>query len=81
MDIILIAFLTALGYIIIIMKLFGLRHLVKRQVIYDALFTFGLPFLFIGTYSGMAVAAISGLIFSGMAYTLGWIMSFDRSKT
>ena len=64
MEIIFLAFVCMLSYLFILCKIFSLRFVCKTQVLWDILFTFGIPFLFMGTFSGMAVAFIAGLLFT-----------------
>ena len=64
MSILSIAFFAAIGYYIIIYKILGKRRLVKTQTFWDILFTFGMPMLFIGTFSGLATAVLAGVMFS-----------------
>ncbi len=80
MDILFLAFVSAVSYIIILVKVFSIRFLAKTQVIWDCLFTFGLPFLFYGTYSGMAVAFISGVFFSIMTYCISFLVKLERKS-
>ena len=42
----------------------GRKKLVKTQLLWDILFTLGLPILFIGTFSGLATAVLAGVMFS-----------------
>ena len=64
MSILGIAFFTAIGYFIIVYKLLGRKKLVKTQLLWDILFTIGLPILFIGTFCGLATAVLAGVMFS-----------------
>tara|TARA_R110002020_G_C15706034_1_gene721437 strand:+ start:76 stop:300 length:225 start_codon:yes stop_codon:yes gene_type:complete len=64
MSILGIAFFTAIGYFIIVYKMLGREKLVKTQLLWDILFTIGLPILFIGTFSGLATAVLAGVMFS-----------------
>ena len=64
MSILTIAFFTAIGYFIIVWKMIGISKLKKTQVLWDILFTLGLPILFIGTFSGLATAVLAGVMFS-----------------
>ena len=64
MSILAIAFFTAIGYFIIVYKMLGRKKLVKTQLLWDILFTLGLPILFIGTFSGLATAVLAGVMFS-----------------
>ena len=64
MSILSIAFFTAIGYFIIVYKMIGRKRLVQTQLLWDVLFTIGLPILFLGTFSGLATAVLAGVIFS-----------------
>jgi hypothetical protein len=70
MEFILIAFLTATGKLIILSKMMGLVRMVKYQVLLDIAFTFLVPILFIGTFSGAIVAVLSGIWFSALLWFL-----------
>jgi hypothetical protein len=67
---ILLSALIALGYLVVIIKMFGLGRAIYIQVPLDVFFTFGLPLVFIGTFQGMVVAALAGLWFSGYMIVL-----------
>lgn len=73
MEIILLAFIAALGYLILAAKVLGLTNVVRYQLVLDAIFTLGMPCLFLGTFSGMATAFIAGVIFSLITAFLGII--------
>ena len=73
MEIIFLSFIAALSYLIILSKMFGLNLVVKYQVVFDILFTFGLPIFFLGTFSGAATAFIAGIMFSMMTAFLNLI--------
>lgn len=64
MGIFTIATTAAIGYYIILYKILGKKRLDKTSKIWDILFTFGLPIIFVGTFSGMATAVLAGVIFS-----------------
>ena len=70
MDVILISFICSISYLIVLLKMFGLNFIARTQLVWDMLFTFGIPFLFLGTYSGMATAFLSGVFFSIMTFIL-----------
>jgi len=70
MEFILIAFCTALGKLIVLSKTMGLVRMVKYQVLLDIAFTFLVPVLFIGTFSGAIVAVLSGIWFSVILWFL-----------
>ena len=64
MDIILISLISAAGSLILLSKIFGFHRIIRFQVIVDLLLTVGLPILFLGTFSGMAVAFLAGVFVS-----------------
>ena len=64
MEILLLAFLTACGYLIILGKTITLAIMIRHQLIIDIIATIGIPWLFYGSFSGMATAVIAGLIVS-----------------
>lgn len=70
MDVIVISFICAVSYLIVLLKMFGLNFVARTQLIWDIVFTFGIPFLFLGTYSGMATAFLSGVFFSILTFIL-----------
>ena len=64
MDLIILGFLHALAYIVVCAKILGLRRMMAWRKILDAIFTIGVPFLFLGTFSGMVMTAFGGLWFT-----------------
>ena len=70
MDILFLSFICSLSYVIILCKAMGISNVVRMQVPLEILFTFGLPVLFVGTFSGMATAFISGVMFSLVTFFL-----------
>ena len=70
MDLLIISFIAALGYLIILCKLFSPEFVARTQVLWDIVFTVGVPVLFLGTFSGMSTAFLAGVIFSGMTFVL-----------
>ena len=64
MGILTIALFTAVGYYIILYKAIGRRKLVKSQAFWDIIFTFAIPIIFIGTFSGVATDVVAGVLFS-----------------
>lgn len=74
MDILFISFISAISFLLILCKAIGLSNVVRFQVPLDVLFTFGLPCVFVGTYSGMATAFISGVMFSVLTFFLSVLM-------
>lgn len=80
MEIIFIAFIAALGYLIILCKMFTPYTVARSQIMWDIIFTLGVPLLFLGTFSGMATAFISGVLFSIMTAFLS-ILHPKKPKT
>lgn len=66
MEILILSLITAVSYLVVLSKLFGLSFILRTQVMWDVLFTVGVPLLFTGTFSGMATGVLSGLMFSVM---------------
>tara|TARA_R110001606_G_scaffold17870_1_gene68432 strand:+ start:145 stop:396 length:252 start_codon:yes stop_codon:yes gene_type:complete len=81
MDLLIIAFIAALGYLIILCKLFSPQFVAKTQVMWDVLFTIAVPILFLGTFSGMTTAFLSGVIFSAMTFVLSLCHTKRPKKT
>jgi len=71
MDLLIISFIAALGYLIILCKLFTPEFVARTQVLWDILFTLGVPVLFMGTFSGASTAFLAGIWFSVMTFVLG----------
>lgn len=66
MEFVILGFFTALGKLVVLSKLFGVGKIVRLEKWLDVFFTFGLPLLLIGTFSGALLAIFSGLWFSLM---------------
>lgn len=64
MEIVILAFLTACGFIILWIKALGIQKAMRWQVLGDILITGLLLFIGIGTFSGVAMACIAGLVVS-----------------
>lgn len=75
MEVLILALLSAVSMLIILCKMFGFHRVVRHQKIVDIVCTVGLPFLFFGSFSGMATAIIAGVIISGVLYAGGKLMS------
>ena len=78
MEILVLSLITAVSYLVVLCKVLGLRFLVKTQVLWDVLFTVGVPLLFIGTFSGMATGVLSGLLFSVMLSFISMLTGYNR---
>tara|TARA_R100001440_G_scaffold49248_5_gene69199 strand:+ start:663 stop:872 length:210 start_codon:yes stop_codon:yes gene_type:complete len=55
---------SAAGFYLILRKIMSRKVFMKTNVLWDVLLTFGLPLLFLGTFSGMVTAILTGLIFT-----------------
>lgn len=64
MEILLLAFITCICYLILLFKFFNPRHVLYFDKWVDLIATAGMPLLFLGTFSGMATAILSGLMLS-----------------
>lgn len=71
MDLLIISFIAALGYLIILCKMLTPQFVARTQVMWDVVFTIGVPILFLGTFSGMTTAFLAGIWFSLMSFILG----------
>ena len=71
MELLIISFIAALGYLIILCKMFTPQFVARTQVLWDIIFTIGIPILFLGTFSGMTTAFLAGIWFSAMSFILG----------
>ena len=64
MDILILSLICAAGYLILLSKMFGMTNVLRHHIFFDVILTVGLPFLFLGTFSGMATAFLAGVLFS-----------------
>lgn len=80
MELIILAFLTATGKVWLLSKLMGLRRLLRYATIFDVIFTFVLPILFMGTFSGAILAVLSGLWFTAITWFLGIFIKHDKDS-
>ena len=64
MSIIWMSAASAAGFYLILRKVMSRKVFLKTNVLWDVLLTFGLPLLFLGTFSGMVTAILTGLIFT-----------------
>ena len=67
---ILMAVLSATGFLIIVLKSIGLRKAIEYEVPLDVGFTIGIFLLCGGTLGGIQSAVMAGVIFSVMLLTL-----------
>jgi hypothetical protein len=68
-----VGFLTALGAFILLWKI-NLIYFCQYHWQTDLLFAVLVAWLFFGTFSGMATAAVAGVVFSGMLYAAKLIL-------
>jgi hypothetical protein len=64
MEIILLAFFASIGILLVCTRTLGVNKTIKHRKKLDILVTFGLPMLFVGTFSGMITAFFAGLWFT-----------------
>ena len=64
MSIIWMSAASAAGFYLILRKVMSRKTFMKTNVLWDVLLTFGLPLLFLGTFSGMVTAILTGRIFT-----------------
>jgi hypothetical protein len=66
MEIILLAALASLSYLLILLKFIGMKRLLRWSKWFDALFTIGIPALTstTGTFSAVVLSILSGLFFT-----------------
>ncbi len=72
MDILFLAFLTAIAFMILMYKA-GIRRFTKHSVMTDVVVSGVLTILFVGTFSGMATALVAGIFVSLMLSISKWI--------
>tara|TARA_B100001093_G_C26830861_1_gene1016026 strand:- start:683 stop:994 length:312 start_codon:yes stop_codon:yes gene_type:complete len=80
MDLILFSLLSAIGFLLVLVRILGLKRVLKWRKILDVIITFGLPALMLGTFSGMLTAFFTGLWFTTLTWLLNTIVNQDRSK-
>lgn len=71
MELLILSLLTALGKIWVLSRILGLTRLVRLSKWFDLFFVFALPLAFYGTFSGIILAVLSGLWFTGITWFLG----------
>jgi hypothetical protein len=54
--------------------------LLRYATIFDVIFTFILPVLFMGTFSGAILAVLSGLWFTALTWFLGIFIKHDKDS-
>lgn len=69
--------LVGLGLMSHALKL-GVRRLAGYDIYVDVMLSFGLILMFHGTFSGMMIASIGGLIISGMLRLIRWTVGYQQ---
>lgn len=69
--------LVGLGLMSHALKL-GVRRLAGYDIYVDVSLSFGLVLMFHGTFSGMMIASIGGLIISGMLRLIRWTVGYQK---
>jgi len=64
MEIIILSFFSSIGILLVCTRTLGVNRVIKHRKLLDILVTFGLPILFMGTFSGMITAFFTGLWFT-----------------
>lgn len=64
MEIVILSFLSSLGILLVCTRTLGVTRVIKHRKLLDILVTFGMPILFVGTFSGMITAFFTGLWFT-----------------
>lgn len=64
MSIVMMSAASAAGFYLILRKVMSRKAFLKTNVLWDVLLTLGLPLIFLGTFSGMITAILTGLIFT-----------------
>ena len=64
MSIVWMSAASSAGFYLILRKVMSRKAFLKTNVFWDVLLTLGLPLLFLGTFSGMITAILTGLIFT-----------------
>ena len=70
MEIILFSTIVCISYMLLLLKTIKIKLLIKMQLFFDILFTIGLPLVMSGTWHGMAVAMLAGLMFTANVWLL-----------
>jgi hypothetical protein len=72
MEIMILSFIAALSYALILMKILGYRRFLRWSKPLDVIFTLGIPALVMstGTFSAVVLAVMSGFIFTILTWAL-----------
>ena len=80
MHIVIISFLTALGELIMLCRLMGVQRCIRYQAVLDLTFTIGVPLLFLGTFSGVLLAVLSGIWFTLLLWFISLFVTIPPRK-
>ena len=64
MEIVILSFFSSIGILLVCTRTLGVNRVIKHRKLLDILVTFGLPILFMGTFSGIVTAFFTGLWFT-----------------
>ncbi len=64
MEVIVLALLASGSLVFLMIKVIGLWFVIRFEKLIDVVATFGTPWLFFGTFSGMALAILTGIFIS-----------------
>ena len=75
MELLTLAFIAALSYALILMKVLGFQRFIRWQKPLDIIFTVGVPMIVMtsGTFSAIVLSVLSGFIFTVMTFLLSQI--------
>ena len=81
MEIIIFSFFSALGILLVLTRTLGFKRTMRYRKGIDVVTTFGLPVLFLGTFSGMITAFFIGLWITGLTWLLNLLSATTTSAT
>ena len=81
MEIIVFSFFSALGILLVFTRTIGFKRTMRYRKGIDVVATFGLPILFLGTFSGMVTAFFIGLWITGLTWLLNLLTQATTSAT
>lgn len=81
MEILVLSFLLALSALILLVKAFGLRFVLKTQLFWDISLTIVFPIFLKSTFSGAATAVLAGVQLTAMLAFLSFITRRHGNRT
>lgn len=81
MEIILFSLLSALGILLVLTRTIGFKRTMRYRKGIDVVTTFGLPVLFLGTFSGMITAFFIGLWVTVITWLLNLLTQATTKAT